>query len=759
MAGIRLGTAKVLVILIAWAAAAAPALMAQTNAGARLEVHVVDPDGLEIRGATVIARNALSGQPFASQTNDRGAAVFEELLRGRYVIQVAAQSFAGETRVLEWEGLPVQLDVRLSVAGIRQEVTVTSGSRIEELEQSSPVKVEAVTREQMLATGYERVSDVLSEIPGVVIRGGSTAGVGGEQIQGIDSRQVAVLQDGLPIVGARGIKRGALNLNRQSVARLDRVEVVKGAASPLYGADALGGVINMISREPTEPLQANLNFSGGTLGSFDGRGDIGTQWRDLTVFLDLERHQQNAYGLVPSSPFSVGPDWRRNDIFFKTRYWFDPRFALGFSANAYHNREEGLNAGETGPVQGVYNDSIQNYAIVADALPTNTTTLQLRAYSARYDENSRLDSVGGEPMPPALANLNQRYRRLDGTLSRQMGTRNLLQVGYEWIQDRYQGANRVLGDNAGQQITDNEIWLQDRVQLSRYATLTLGGRITSHSLFGTRAVPKTGLVVRLNDSWTLRGSFGQGFRAPDLGQLYYRFANPASFYQVIGNPTLQPETSRSLSAGVHFSRQRFRFAMNLFRNDVRNLIDSYSAGFTTSPTQAQALLAQYGIPATFNPLLNRLTFVYLNLNNIYTQGFELNAERSLTRSIRVQSAYTYLDAVDKTTGLRLAQRHRHQGYVRTEYVNTRLGVVANVRGTFFGNWLLNPAQDTRGFGYSLWDFYASKDMPRGVQFYLAVDNLANSRDQKLSLPTPTFDRPDYGRMFRVGVRLSISKGE
>ena len=84
---------------------------------------------------------------------------------------------------------------------------------------------------------------------------------------------------------------------------------------------------------------------------------------------------------------------RRNDLFFRTRYAFTPRITVGFSANAYHNREEGRNAGETGPVSGLYNDSIQNYALVADVLPTAQTVLQLRAYSARYDENSRLDSL------------------------------------------------------------------------------------------------------------------------------------------------------------------------------------------------------------------------------------------------------------------------------------------------------------------------------------------------------------------------------
>lgn len=725
-------------------------LLAGGLRGQTLRVEVQDPDGLGISGARVSLRGA-AGRPLELVTDGSGRTEFRALAKGRYTLAVQAEGFTGVNRGVDWTGADLALAVVLDVGGLREEITVTSGSRLEELQQDSPVKVEAVTREAMMATGYERLSDVLAEIPGVVTRSGASGTVSTQQIRGIGARQVAVLQDGLPMVGARGIKSGNINLNRQSTGRLDRVEVVKGAASALFGSDAIGGVINMISREPDSPLQGNLNFSGGSLGIFDGRGDIGTRYKNLTLFLDLEQHRQGSYSLVPGSPYTVGPELRRNDLFFKTRYSFTPRFTLGFSANAYHNREEGRNASESGPVAGLYNDSMQNYALVGDIVPTARTMLQLRGYSARYDENS-LTRLLTPAATEARANLSERYRRLDGTYSFQTHSRNLLQLGYEWVQNHYRGANRLVGDNAGQQITANDVWLQDKVHLSGRATLDVGGRITSHSLFGTQAVPKVGLVVRLSDGWSARGAFGRGFRAPDLGQLYFRFANPASFYQVIGNPGLEAETSRSFSAGVDYRKRRFRGGLSLYRNDVRNLIDTVNIGTPRTADQLSALLAQYRIPLFFNPLLNRQTFIYRNFGRIYTQGFELDAERALTSSLRVAGAYTYLDARDTATKLDLPQRHKHQGYMRTEYVNRRLGLLANVRGTFFGDWWLNPAAGTRAFGYRMWDFYVAKDLAKGLQSYFTIDNLAGSRDRKLNLATPTFDRPDFGRMYRAGLR-------
>ncbi len=366
-----------------------------------LKIAVKDPAGNPVPNARVSLRPAFGGTPFEVTTGSDGKAQWTPRVEGRLLLVTRADGFADESRYVDLHGEAVRVEIPLEVAMLREQVVVSSGSRIEELQQDSPVKVEAVTREQMQSTGYERLTDVLAEIPGVVTRSGSSASVGTEQIRGISARQVAVLQDGLPMIGARGIKSGNLNLNRQSTGRLDRVEVVKGASSALFGSDAIGGVINMISREPTKKVQGNLNFSGGSLGIFDGRGDIGTRYKNLTAFLDLERHQQDAYRLIPNSTTTVGPNIRRNDALFRTRYQFTPRFALGFTANAYHNNETSRSSSETGLVNSLYNDSVQNYALVGDFAATSTTNIQLRAYSV-LAMTKTVHSVPSRPLPLRL---------------------------------------------------------------------------------------------------------------------------------------------------------------------------------------------------------------------------------------------------------------------------------------------------------------------------------------------------------------------
>ncbi len=734
-----------------------PLLLAQSPSNGReVQIRVEDPSGLPVREVAVQAVLPSGLIAGTCNTDDKGECRLD-LAAGPVALTARTEQWEGQ---LQWErkNAPDTAVLRVKPAALRTVVSVVSGSRQEELQEESVTKVDAVTRQQMLSTGYERVSDVLQEIPGVMVRRGNTSTVGGEQIQGVDSRQVLVLQDGLPVVGARGIKVGAINLNRQSSDRLGRIEVAKGSGSSLYGSDAIGGVINMITREPTAPLQGGLTFSGGTLGMFDGRGDIGGRRGPVSFFLNLGQHNLDAYRLIPNSVTTVGPDVRRQDLLFKTRYQIRPDLAIGFTANAYRNRDRGQNLSETGPVDGVTNDSTQSYALVADWTVNSSTVWQARAYSARYDENNLTTPIG-RPGPPSPANLNERLNRLDTTISSQIGRSHFVQGGVEWAQTLYRGANRLAGDLVGQQVTATDGWLQDRWQVNRRITLTAGGRITSHSLFGSAAVPKAGVIVKLSDSWILRGSFGLGFRAPDLGQLYFRFANPATFYQVIGNPNLNPEYSQSFQTGVLYRHRKFRLGVTLFRNNIRDLIDSRLVGTPRTAAELNNLLVANGIPAFFDPLLNRQTFVYFNQARIFTQGVELDGEYAFNRQFRVSGAYTFLNALDRQTQLALPQRHRHHGVVRADYFIRRFGISTNVRGSFFSHWVLNPALGTRGLPFQIWDAYVAKDFRRGFQSFVSIDNFANSRDGKLNLPVPTFDRPDYGRMFRVGLRYRFGGNE
>jgi outer membrane receptor for ferrienterochelin and colicins len=778
---LTLSLASLGLALPAIATAQSAAATADRTGGVR--GRIVDPDGLPVPNVPVTVRNVLSGAPAMVGTTSDGTFTAGDLTPGFYEITASLTGLALAPQRVRVEGGRV-LDagsLRLSLAGTHEDVIV-SASRITELEDDAPTKVLAVTKDEIAHTGYERVGDVLADVPGIVTRA-QAHGAGltsGEQIDGIDSKETLVLLDGLPLVGARGINEGFIDLNQQSVGPIERVEVVKGAASALYGTDALGGVINLVSRQPSSPIDVDATLSGGTLGVVDSRAGVGGRRGGLSAFLDVEHHRRDGYTLLPGSASTVGADERRHDVMGKVRYAFNPRAALGFTGTLYDTHQIGRGtatvpdpsrpfAFTSFPTSLHAENQAHTAALTGDFMLTPTTTLQARVYGSGFDEHSdsRPFTDGVEGTPFDIGTLHERYRRADATLSQQVGRVQFVQVGYEGARDEYRGDNRIVGADAGQSLTTHDVWIQDRIQPSRALVVTVGGRYQHNSTFGGHFVPKAGVVYRVGEHVTLRSAAGLGFRAPNLGELYYHLLHLEYGYQVIGNPTLEPETSRSYSGGATFDRGRYRASVNVFRHDLRNLINSVTVcdatmGEDCSGAALDAIMADYGVPPSFGYDSSGgafFTFVNLNVDRAQTRGFDVDGRVTLTPTLELSGAYTHLLAEDVTTGIWLPYRSRHQGHVKLQFSRPSLGLLANVRGTFFSRWptqaSADPVEADFAYGYQIWSVYASKTIGGGLRAFAAVDNLANSRDRKLDAAQPTFDRPDYGRTLRVGVQFNF----
>lgn len=723
-----------------------------------VEGTIFDSSGRVLVGADVFLRDLDSGLEIHQVTGNEGR--FQFLAeRGRHQVTAAMSGFDSATQDLDLEESgPADLRLQLAPAALDTQVVV-SGSREQELIENSTTKVDVIPKRMLHDSGYETVRDVLAEEPGIVTRSGSSASRSETQIQGIDSRQSLILIDGLPVVGAKGIKRGILNMDRQSVGRLERIEIVKGASSAVYGSDAIGGVINMITREPRYPLEASVTTSGGSLNRFDMRADVGFVKDKWSGFFEAERHKQNPFSLVPARFGTTAPGFHRYDYLGKLGYEFSDRFKLRATAHAFVNQDKGAYYSSSGPTDSITDDTAQHYALSADVGLTPLTSWDLRGFYGKYDESSVLDILP-EPGPVnSVANLNQRLYRFDSSISHVLGARQLLQGGVEWTQDEYRGFNRVLGDNSGQGINMVDFWINDRVSVHERFVLTLGSRFNRHNLYGSHFVPRASGLFRVAGNFRLRGTVGRGFRAPDLGQLFFRFQNPTHHYQVIGNTHLQPERSTTYQAGFDYDTNTFRFAANFFRNDIQELIQAEYIGYPTNPGEMQGLLRTYNIATEFSPALFRAFYLYRNVDNVYTSGIESKLELRLARNLLISVGHAYLDARDKATNAFLSGRHRHHGNFRIFYSSNRLGGWrTNLRGTYFSKWPVSGRGGLLiGDAHQIWDWYVAKPIARGVEMYFVVDNLLDSRDPGLDLNSPSFLRADPGRLVRVGLRWSFNR--
>lgn len=723
-----------------------------------------DSSGAVVSGATVIVRQP--GRAFERiVTSGRdGRFAVTPIDAGEYQVEAIAAGFAIASISARVPSTAIELTV--TPAAVVEEVEVVSASRQEELRQSLNTNVSVLTRRQIEDSGSQTVAEMLREVPGVLSRRGTeSAGAAGEQIQGIDSRQVLVLLDGQPLLGARGIKRGVINLDRQSTGRLEQIEVVKGAASALYGSDAIGGVINLITREATAPFETSGELSGGSLGERNAIAEIGLRRNRAAMLFSAEHHEHDGFDLTPGTFDTTGAPFRRVDLM--ARFRFKATDALSFSAlgTGYDNRTTGRSNGELGPQQDQIDESTMNVNVQADWLPRTATAVQARAYVSRFDEASTGTLASGRPLDPG--ELDERLVKIDGSFSHILGSRQQLQGGVDYWRDHYSGINRLRHDS-GEDASMGTAWLQHRFDLGRVTT-TLGLRSDTHSQFGSAVSPKVAANAQLGRGMSVRASYGRGFRAPDIGQLYYRFLNPSNIYQVIGNPNLLPEYANSVQVGGEYATpaRRARFGFNLFRNDVRDLIESVNLGFAATPAQVNAIFAREGLDPTFRPVAGRLLFTYKNINDAVTSGAEVDGEFAVTPALSLAGAYTYLDAKDDAADLPLTGRHRHHGHLRATWRHS-IGLTANIRGQFYGEWIAaratvnGQAQDTMAPAFTIWDAYVSQRVVRAISLFVAVDNLADSQDPNVGqlsaagAPLAIY-RADAGRTARFGVRWSWSK--
>lgn len=722
---------------------------------------VVDTTGGALSGATVLVESLGSVMTRVGETGRDGVFEIGPLAPGAYRVTVAAPGFGARTLEV---ALPAPAPVRIALAPapVVEEVRVVSASRQEELRQSLHTRVDVISRGRLEESGAETVGEVLREIPGVMTRRGSEgAGPAEQQVQGIDSRQVLVLLDGQPVPGARGIKRGVINLDRQSTARLERIEVVKGAASALYGSDAIGGVINLITRDAAAPLDLGLAASGGSFGDLNAHAELGGRRHGWSGLFVAERHQNDGFDLTPATFDATAASLRRHDVLAKGSGRLTPAWTLSALAWGYANRAAGRSNGELGAQIDDIRDDAASVGVTASWLVRPALALDIRGYVSRFDERSSAMRAGsGEPLAPST--LDEDIDKIDASFSYFIGARQQVQGGAEYVENRYAGLNRIAFDK-GVSASTAVGWLQHRAAVGDRLTTTAGVRVDRHSSFGTAVSPKVAGTFRLRDGWHVRASYGRGFRAPDLGQRFYRFLNASSIYQVIGNPGLEPEYARSLQAGADWlsSGRRVRLGVNVFRNDVRDLIDSVSLGFVATPAQLAALLEREGLDPSFRPVLGRLLFTYKNVHDALTYGLELDGELALSRAISIGGAYTNLHALDAATDVKLTNRHEHHGHVRVSWHAEALGLRANLRATAYSKWIAarSAGADTIAPGFTLWDVFVSQELPHGLVVFGAVDNLMDSQDPNTGLigpdgrPAPIY-RPDAGRTFRVGVRWS-----
>lgn len=593
-----------------------------------------------------------------------------------------------------------------------EEQIVVTATRTERPLRAVPVHTDVIGPETIAASAPRSVADVLTHQVGIEVV--PTLAGDGVQLQGVDARGVLLLVDGQEVIGKIG---GGVDVANLLADDVERIEVVKGAASAVYGSDALGGVINIITRRATEPLMLSGEQRFESLAGRTTEAAAGARGGPWSGLFSAGRVSRDAYDLVPSEPTTTGSAFRKLALHGYVGRRLGDAADLVVRTRRYTERAADVTASRGVVYDDVVRDGRWQTAAELRTKPTATANLSVRGHVTRFrhDFDRTRQSTGAVTPDVTREWLDEAEVQYDQAA----GTRHLVTVGGEMerlgmISDRISSGRRVAV--TGVAFVQDEWFVHDRVRL-------LGGvRYDHNSEFGDAWSPKLAGLFTIAGAVRVRASYGEGFKAPEFKDLYYAYSNRAAGYQVVGNPDLRPESSRSLNAGLDADvwRRRLRFTLGVFRHQIDDLFTTRFVGR--------------------DPAAGLLTYQPVNADAARMQGVE--AELTVAPASWVTGAvgYTYLDALDRATGEPLILRSRHAVKARLFARSDRTGTSAAI----FARWLGRRAfADTDGNGriddyspaFAIWDARLAQRIGDWLQVFVGADNLLGSRDARY-LPSP-----------------------
>ncbi|MEP6628549.1 MAG: TonB-dependent receptor [Ginsengibacter sp.] len=508
------------------------------------------------------------------------------------------------------------------------EVVVTATKSPVKQSQTGKV-IDVITQDQLQKSAAKSVGEILNQQPGIIINGADN-NLGTNQtvyLQGASSGNTLIMMDGVPLYDASGIT-SEFDLNNFSLNNIEKIEILKGAQSTLYGSDAVAGVINIITKKGSgKPFNLNINHSMGSYHTYNDAVSIsGSAVKGQTYFVSYNKIYSKGFSSAYDSTGkkNFDKDGFNQDV-FQLNYGFKPfkRTSIRLFGK-YNDNHADIDAGA---FQDDKDYTYHNNNIIAGTAvdyKLNNGFIRLQYNYNRFNRNFVDDStdVGGfSKYQKGKYNGTSNYAEIFTSL--RLNTYIELLAGADYRQNATSQSYIYVPDYGFPSVPLSADSAKTN-QVSTYASLVLktkkglnaelGGRWNHHSLYGSNFTYSFNPFYLIDNHYKIFANISSGYRAPSLYQLYSEY----------GNKKLNPETTTSYEAGFQFFSNKITARVTGFARDGKNVILFYTD------------------PATY-------ASYYINGDKQNDYGIETGATLNLTSKLSAVLNYTYVDGKISTT--------------------------------------------------------------------------------------------------------------
>lgn len=585
---------------------------------------------------------------------------------------------------------------------------IVTGTHLQSTAETTGSSVSVLSQQDLEDGQYRNAIDAIQQVAGVdVVQSGGQGGNAAVFLRGANSEHTLVLLDGIELNNPATTNR-SFNMANLTLENIERVEIIRGPQSTIYGSDAMGGVINLISKKAEEGTHTRISSEAGSYNSFTQVGNVSYGSDPFDVSTGITRQDIGGISSARASDGNSEHDGYENTS-LSNRLRFAPSDIIEGTATTRYTRSH---------------TSLDNFGGVGGDDPNRY--FRNHEFFTRGDVNAKLLS---KTLTPAAYMAYTRHKLLDDnnpdavsseTLRSSFGG-DIVTVGSRttWAPTEYfssvvggetqgeradsyyffEAGDSPYEDNLyGKGARTNSFFFETQSSLDKTLYFDAGVRHDNHSIFGGKTTFKVAPAILFDTGTKLRGSVGTGFKAPSLVQLYSSY----------GNRDLKAETSTGWDLGVdqEIVKNRLSTSITYFRNDFDDLV-------------------------TFSPS----TFILENIAKSHTQGIEVGSTVEMSEQLSLRLAYTYTDTKNETTGESLLRRPRNKNSMTLAYQPTsRFRSQLQWRlysSRFDNNFNVYPPERAALGGYGIVDLSMSYQVSNSVELFSRIDNLFDQEYQEV----------------------------
>lgn len=644
---------------------------------------------------------------------------------------------------------------------------VTTASGFEQNISDASATMSVITAEELEKKSYTSVADALKNVPGLnVVSNGSDKSI---SIRGMGKDYTLFLIDGKPsqsgeAYAIRGGIPGALVNYMPPLEAIERIEIIRGPASALYGSDAIGGVINIITKKHSDKVMGSIKAE---YIKADKSNKVNNSTQNTSAYVNIPLIERSlSFQLdttitdIKESEHSVSgadEDFDRKNL--RTKLIYTPNDNNTIKALYSYTIQERY--GRVGKSVPLLNSMGQKNSDVHTKIERNSYGLE---HQAKYDEFS-INSYINKEKDTSLSQKTQYETFLANTQVTYFSDNNSLTLGANYKKEKLldDSSNAVKPKNEKLTSMDRYQWslfAEDTWQTTDKLALTLSGRYDDNEKFGSQFSPKAYAIYNLTDKLNLKAGITSGYKAPNLRVSSDNFATASMGGDMIGNSKLKAEKSINYEAGLAYDNPQLGLSASLmlFQIDFKNKI--LRSGTLAGSKDKESDFYKKDYP---NFPFSKVGYTkYYNVDEAQSKGLELTTEYAILDNLKYRHSYTYNKTKQKTgkdKGKPFSDTPKHSLNIGLDWdVNSKLLLWTQLN--YSGKTSGNVPQGGGDLGlekraYTLVDLGAVYKYSEKIAFSGGIYNLTNRTNKVLGDVNKSNERDLDGRRFSLAMNVKF----